>query len=60
MRCKRGLSIGTSPARLIDSRSKCYKQLTDLNNLKQSGILDDGEYIDERKAIMEMLVKLKE
>ena len=27
------IGIGTSPAKLIDSRSKCYKQLSDLNNL---------------------------
>ena len=38
---------------------KCYKQLADLNNLKQSGILDEEEYLKERGAIMEMLMKLK-
>ena len=50
---------GTSPARLIDNRSKCYKQLADLNNLKQTGLLDDNEYLAERQAIMGMLDKLK-
>ena len=29
---------GTSPAREINSRSKCYKQLVDLKNLKVNGI----------------------
>ena len=29
----------TSPAKLIESRSKCYKQLSDLSNLKASGVL---------------------
>lgn len=28
------IGIRTSPAKLIDTRSKCYKQLSDLNNLK--------------------------
>ena len=52
-------SLGTSPAKLIDSRSKCYKQLIDLSNLKQSGLLSDAEYASEREAIMSMLKKIK-
>lgn len=56
----RGSIPGRSPGRLIDSRSKCYKQLTDLSNLKQLGLLDDTEYCGEREAIMEALMKLKE
>ena len=51
-------TIGTSPAKLIDNRSKCYKQLADLNNLKQSGLLSDSEYASEREAIMSTLKKL--
>ena len=31
----------TSPARLIESRSKLYKQLADLQNLKTAGILTE-------------------
>ena len=31
----------TSPAKSIESRSKCYKQLSDLNNLKITGVLSD-------------------
>ena len=51
-------SCGTSPARLIDNRSKCYKQLADLNSLKQSGLLSDAEYASEREAVMGVLKKL--
>ena len=32
-----GNPLGSSPAKLIDLRSKCYKQLSDINNLKLSG-----------------------
>ena len=48
-------SLGTSPA---SNRSKCYKQLADLSNLKQSGLLSDAEYASEREAIMSTLKKL--
>ena len=51
-------TVGTSPAKLIDNRSKCYKQLADLNSLKQSGLLSDSEYASEREAIMSTLKKL--
>jgi hypothetical protein len=51
-------SLGTSPAKPIDNRSKCYKQLADLSNLKQSGLLSDAEYASEHEAIMSMLKKL--
>ena len=51
-------SLGTSPAKLIDNRSKCYKQLADLSSLKQSGLLSETEYASEREAIMSMLKKL--
>lgn len=50
--------LGTSPGKLIDNRSKCYKQLADLNNLKQSGVLNDDEYTTERGAIMQVLKKM--
>lgn len=32
---------GTSPAKLIEARSKCYKQLNDLCSLKESGVLNE-------------------
>ena len=51
-------SLGTSPAKVIDNRSKCYKQLTDLGNLKESGVLSEAEYASEREAIMSVLKTL--
>ena len=51
-------SAGTSPARAIESRSKCYKQLIDLKNLSVSGILSGEEYQAEKDAIMNSLKKL--
>ena len=40
---------GTSPAKVIDSRSKLYKQLPELQNLKTSGILTKEELITEKE-----------
>ena len=54
----RGAPLGTSPAKLIDNRTKCYKQLSELSNLKESGLLSDEEYHAEREAIMEVLKNL--
>ena len=51
--------LGSSPAKLIDGRSKCYKQLSELNNLKVSRIISEDEYLAERRAIMEILSTLK-
>lgn len=48
-----------SPGKLIDCRSKCYKQLSDLNNLKASGVLTEEEYSAEKCAIMCVLRRLK-
>jgi hypothetical protein len=47
-----------SPAKLIDNRSKCYKQLGELKILMQTGILTDEEYSREREAIMGTLKSL--
>ena len=55
----RGPMLAVCPAKVIENRSECYKQLADLSNLKQSGLLDDEEYAAERQAIMEVLKKLK-
>lgn len=49
--------VGSSPAKAIDSRSKCYRQLADLKNLVESGILSE-EYSGEKATIMGMLKKL--
>jgi len=42
----------------IDSRSKCYQQLTELKNLKDTGVLSDNEFKDERDAILKVLKTL--
>ena len=51
-------STGISPAKVIDNRTKCYKQLGDLQNLKMQGLLTDEEYVRERVSIMGVLNKL--
>lgn len=43
----------TSPARLIESRSKLSKQLSELQNLKNTGILTGSEYDTEKEMIMD-------
>ena len=50
---------GTSPAKVIESRSKLYKQLCDLQNLRNIGVLSEGEYESEKESIMALLAKLK-
>lgn len=50
----------SSPARLIDSRSKLYKQLSELQNLKSAGILTESEYTAEKGTIMDLLTQLKQ
>ena len=50
---------GSSPAKLIEGCSKCYKQLSELNNLKVGGIISDEEYLTEKQAIMAILNTLK-
>ena len=52
------LTSHSSPAKLIDNRSKCYKQLGELKNLMEAGILSDEEYSCEREAIMGTLKSL--
>lgn len=51
--------VGDSPAKVIESRSKCYRQLAELKNLMESGLLSEEEYTSERQAIMDTLHKLK-
>ena len=52
------VSSGASPAKVIEARSKCYKQLHDLSSLKESGVLTDDEYIYEKDAVLGILRKL--
>ena len=48
-----------SPAKIIEARSKCYKQLHDLSNLKESGVLTNEQYSEEKDAVLGILRKLK-
>ena len=51
-------SVVASPAKSIHNRSKCYKQLGDLSELRNSGVLTEEEYLREKEAIMITLKKL--
>ena len=52
--------MGTaSPVKVIESRSKLYKQLIELQNLESSGVLTDEEYRTEKESIMNLLRQLK-
>ena len=44
-----------SPLKKIESRSKCYKQISDLNNLKVQGFITDEEFASEKQSIMTLL-----
>lgn len=50
------ITASSSPAKVIDNR--CYKQLSELKNLLQSGVLSEEECRTEREAIMSTLNKL--
>ena len=47
-----------SPAKRIENRTKLYRQLSELKNLKDEGVLSDEEYCEEKKAIMEFLKEI--
>ncbi len=51
-------TLGASAAKLIENRSKCYKQLSELNNLRSAGVLTEDEYHSEKDAIMATLKSL--
>jgi len=51
-------SLVASPAKSIDNWSKCYRQLGDLSELRNSGVLTEEEYLHEKEAIMKTLKKL--
>jgi hypothetical protein len=55
-----GGPVGTSPAKVIESRSKLYKQLVDLQNLRSIGVLSEDEYDLEKETIKDLLHKLKQ
>lgn len=47
-----------SPAKVIENRSQCYKQLGEIKTLHESGLLSAHEYDSEREAIMSILKNL--
>lgn len=50
---------GSSPAsKVIENRSKCYKQIAELQNLKAQGFLEDEDFEREHNAIMDILKSL--
>ena len=51
---------GSSPARVIENCSKCYRQLTDLQNLKSQGLLSEEDYVREEYATMYMYIGVTE
>ena len=54
-----GLGHSEGTTSIIDLRSKCYKQLSELNNLKSTGVITEDEYLKEKGAIMKVLEQLK-
>ena len=53
-----GSTTRNSPARMIDNRTKCYKQLADLKSLFENNVLSEEEYDTERSVILGVLKKL--
>ncbi len=51
---------GNSPAKTIENRSKCYKQLSDLKNLLDTGVLSLAEFDEEKATVISALQRLKE
>ena len=41
----------TVPAKKIDNRSKCYKQLSDVKDLRGAGVLTEEEYQSEKRLL---------
>ena len=46
--------------KLVDGRSKCYKQLSDLHSLMSAGVLTSEEYEKQKEAIMVTLEDIKQ
>lgn len=48
-------SSNSSPARMIENRSKCYRQLMELHDLKSAGVLTEAEYLEEKRSVVQTL-----
>ena len=53
-----GSTTVSSPAKMIDNRTKCYKQLVDLKSLFENNMLSKDEFDAERSVILRVLKKL--
>ena len=53
-----GNTTVNSPAKMIDNRTKCYKQLADLKSLFENNVLTKEKYNTERSIILGVLKKL--
>jgi len=53
-------SGSTAASTVIEDRSKLYKQLTELHNLRSTDILTEEEYIVEKETFMGLPKKLKD
>ena len=51
-------SLTISPARLADVRMKHYEQLRYLHKLFDDGILNDGEFLEQKRKILVVLKSL--
>ena len=51
-------SKSDSPGKVIENRSKCYRQLGELKNLWESDLISEDEYTHERECIMGTLKNL--
>ena len=51
-------SKSDSPGKIIENRSKCYRQLGELKNLQEGGLTSEDEYSRERECIMDTLKNL--
>ena len=53
------VSTQQSPAKVIENRSRLYKQLSELCQLHKEGVLTEDEYKIEKDSIMQLLQQLK-
>ena len=52
------ISESASPAKMIENRSKCYQQLTELHSMKSAGVLTESEYQEEKQSVVQTLKSL--
>lgn len=51
------MSTGISLAKIIENRSKCYWQLSDLKGLKSQCLLTEEDYVHEKKKCYYAVIK---